>query len=104
MVTTIVILKSLGLIVLFLGLFLVVGQLITTRRLRFSGFDTIGTFEAVFNGLLMVVSLFAIIQTKGKSVLLPVPFLLLIFNWNHTKHDGKTLSREKSKKVFLFIL
>ena len=102
--TSSVLLKSFGLIVLFFAVFFVVGQLITIRRIRLRPFDTVRIFEALFNGLLMIVSVFAIVQTGGKTVLLPVPLLLLIFNHNRAEDAGKPLHGPEGKRTLLIML
>jgi hypothetical protein len=102
--TVSVLLKSIGLIILFFAVFFLVGQLITIRRIRLRPFDTVRIFEALFNGMLMVVSLFAIVQTAGRTVLLPVPVLLLIFNHNKAEDSRKTLHGPEGKSALLFML
>ena len=55
------------------------GQLVFYRRITMKGLNVQLVFEQSLLGLLMIVSLFAIYQTGFKTILLPIPLVLLAF-------------------------
>src|SRR3954469_20758617 len=68
----------LSILILFSGSWFI-GQLVFYRRITMKGLNVQLVFEQSLLGLLMIVSLFAIYQTGFKTILLPIPLVLLAF-------------------------
>src|SRR5689334_3616788 len=79
MLSLLILLKSFFSILLLFAGFYFCGQLISTRRLSLKTVEAQFVFEYVLVGMLFCISLFAIVQTGMKTILLPVPLVILLF-------------------------
>lgn len=97
MLTVSVAIRSLLTGILLLGFFYIIGQFIL--RLTANSKNTIAHsfFESVTIGLLTVISCYAIVITGGKTLLLPVPFVLVaLLLTEKTKNDKVVLIANKT--------
>src|SRR5437763_5262371 len=74
----------LSILILFSGPFFC-GQLIVTRGIKTRDLHIQSLFEYVLIGLLLCTSLYAIVQTGFRTILLPVPLVLFAFYYNKEK-------------------
>src|SRR6476469_8946577 len=74
----------LSILVLFSGSFFC-GQIVVTRSIRTRELHIQSLFENVLVGLLLCTSLYAIVQTGLRTILLPVPFVLFAFFYQKKK-------------------
>lgn len=90
MLTVSIGLRCLLAVILFIGLFYIIGQSIFRLTSNTKNGKTHTFFESIVIGLLMVISCYAIFVTDGKSLLLPIPFLILAlaFTENDKKDNG----------------
>src|SRR4051812_18118309 len=91
MLSLTILLKAFSSILVLFGVFYFCGQLVCTNRVTVKNLNVQFIFQHMLIGLLFLVSLFAIFQTGLKTILLPVPIVLLIFY-----RKTKTVSTESS--------
>src|SRR4051794_4160670 len=98
-------LKAFGSILILFVACCFIGQIIFYRRRTINGFNVQLVFESVLLGLLLIVSLYAIFQTGFKTILLPVPaVLLLFFSGKRTISTPDSLVSTKSLLIVLVIV
>ena len=78
MISAAVIIKSLSACFLLLGLCFFTGRLFYYNFTKKKSAAHTSFFQTTFTGFLLIISVYAIIVTGGKTILLPVPLLLVI--------------------------
>src|SRR5256885_15728411 len=91
----------LSILILFSGSFFC-GQFIVTRRIYTRGLQIQSLFEYVLIGLLFCTSVYAMVQTGFRTILLPVPFVLFAFYYD--KEKPKAFSNLVSTRSLLLVL
>lgn len=107
MIDSSVFLEVIWAIVKLISLFYIVGLLFNFVICRKVYYGHIATYYYLISGILLIVSVFAIVQTKAFSILLPIPLLLLLLSLVVNKRlfinqSQSTLQQKIAPFLFLF--